>query len=112
VSGTWDSYTMASPQPTPLHPALGDVISLDLPLPTVERTPVVRPCDAPPQVTTPRHMWIIPNQLQKSMHLPSAGSDIMIRQEYYNILVAVLSSLYRQLRVAQLKRDFPAASVP
>ncbi|KAJ7749022.1 hypothetical protein DFH07DRAFT_961854 [Mycena maculata] len=101
---------MASPQQAQLHllaPGLReeDLISLRLHLPTVERTLVVRPLDVPPQVKTPRHMWIIPSR--DSMYLPSAGSDLMIRQEYNNILAAVLSSLYCQSRVAQLKWDFP-----
>ncbi|KAJ6553481.1 hypothetical protein DFH09DRAFT_1495827 [Mycena vulgaris] len=107
-----------SPQPQPLPPGLRekDIIALNLQeLPAAERRRVVRPHDDDPQVETPEHMWIIPSAqnsayLPFAAYLPSAGSDLMIRQEYYNLLAAVLWSLYRQSQVAQLKRDFPSAS--
>ncbi|KAJ7227829.1 hypothetical protein B0H12DRAFT_1148442 [Mycena haematopus] len=102
---------MASPQP--LHPNLleKDLIHLDmLELPSPERRRVVRPQCDDPGVITPDHMWIIPST-QGSSYLPSAGFALMIRQEYHNLLAAVLWSLDRQSRVAQLKRDFPEPSL-
>jgi hypothetical protein len=89
-----------------LHPSLReeDLIPLNpQDLPSAERRRVVRPQNADSEVTTPDHMWIIPS----AQHLPFADSDLMIRQEYYNLLAAVLWSLYRQSQAAQLKRDFP-----
>ncbi|KAJ7284086.1 hypothetical protein C8J57DRAFT_1677923 [Mycena rebaudengoi] len=96
---------MASPQPQPqpLPPGLWEELPLNLQdLPSGERRRVVRPQCADPNVTTPDNMWIIPST-QNSAYLPSAASDLMIRQEYYNLLAA---------QVAQLKRDFPPAPLP
>jgi hypothetical protein len=93
----------------PLHPSLReeDLIHLNLQeLPSAERRRVIRPQYADPKVTTPDRMWIIPS-MQDSLYLPSPASGLMIRQEYYNLLAAVLWSLYRQSQAAQLKRDFP-----
>ncbi|KAJ7285144.1 hypothetical protein C8J57DRAFT_1217434 [Mycena rebaudengoi] len=50
-------------------------------LPALERRRVVRP---QAEVTTPEYMWIIPSS--RSKYLPSMGSDLMIRQEYYNLI--------------------------
>lgn len=95
--------------PHPLPPGIReeDVISLNpQDVPVVRTREVVRPQDDDPSVETPGRMWIIPST-PNSSYLPSAASDLMIRQEYYNLLVAILWSLYRQSQGAQLKRDFP-----
>jgi hypothetical protein len=95
--------------PIPLGLLETDLVPINLQdLHSVERRRVVRPQNADPEVTTPEYMWVIPSA-RDSVYLPFADSDLMIRQEYYNLLAAVLWSLYRQSQsqVAQLKRDFP-----
>ncbi|KAF7361413.1 hypothetical protein MSAN_01174400 [Mycena sanguinolenta] len=94
-------------QPLPFGLREGDLIFLDInDIPSPERRRVVRPQFADPNVKTPNYMWVVPSR-QGSPFLPSAGFNIMIRQEYYNLLAAVLWSLCRQSQVANLKQDFP-----
>ncbi|KAJ7451087.1 hypothetical protein FB451DRAFT_710474 [Mycena latifolia] len=107
-----DLQPQPQPQPQPLHPRLQepDIINLSLEdLPTIERRPVVRPQYDGPAVITPDHMWIIPRipSTQYSRYLPSATTSLMVRQEYYDLLAAVLWSLFRQSQVAQMEEDFP-----
>ncbi|KAF8215965.1 hypothetical protein K438DRAFT_619165 [Mycena galopus ATCC 62051] len=100
---------MALPQPP--YPGLQQTDPfLGLEFRPVERRRVIRPQHADSNVATPDHMWVIP--MQDSPYLPSAHSDLLIRQEYYDLLAAILWSLHRQSQVAQLKRDFPPAPPP
>ncbi|KAJ7222355.1 hypothetical protein GGX14DRAFT_663370 [Mycena pura] len=87
-----------------LHPGIRetDIIRLQLhDLPSAERIPVVRPQDADPKVKTPEHMWTGSTRTNPSPEV------VMVRQEYYNVLSAILWSLYRQSQAARLKDDFP-----
>jgi hypothetical protein len=102
------------------QPALGvypglletDILRLDVSaLPPVERRLVVRSPGAEPKVKTPEWMWVIPST-EDLPFLPCSGADVMIRQEYHDLLSAILWSLYRQSQVAQLPRDFPLALSP
>ncbi|KAJ7445892.1 hypothetical protein FB451DRAFT_1568005 [Mycena latifolia] len=75
-----------------------------------QRVPVVRPPHGAPDVKTPSYMWVIPCA-KDSRYLPSAGSRIMVRQEYYNILVALLWYLDRKREAAphDMKETFSAS---
>ncbi|KAJ7222368.1 hypothetical protein GGX14DRAFT_663464 [Mycena pura] len=94
-------------QPQSLHSDIreNDITHLKLSdLPEPQRKLVVRPPNADPDVETPEYMWMIPES--DDPRLPFK-EDIMVRQEYHNVLVAILSSLYRQSQVAPQKKEFP-----
>ncbi|KAJ7347094.1 hypothetical protein DFH08DRAFT_870239 [Mycena albidolilacea] len=63
--------------------------------PSAQRVPVIRPPDDVPDVKTPAFMWVLPHAEDLS-YLLSASSRILLRQEYYNILVALLWYLDRK----------------
>ncbi|KAJ7742702.1 hypothetical protein DFH07DRAFT_777638 [Mycena maculata] len=79
--------------------------------PSPERVPVVRPPDDVPDVKTRAHMWVIPRAKDPS-YLPSASSRLLLCQEYYNILVALLWYLDRKREAApaDMKQAFPDPS--
>ena len=90
-----------------LHPDIreSDITPLKLSdLPEPQRKLVVRPPNADPDVETPEYMRMIPES--DDPRLPFK-EDIMVRQEYHNVLAAILWFLYRQSQVAKLKDDFP-----
>ncbi|KAJ7222360.1 hypothetical protein GGX14DRAFT_663393 [Mycena pura] len=94
-------------QPQSLHPDIreADIVRLQLnELPAAQRIHVVRPLNADPKVETPEYMWIIP---QSDNALLPFTEPVMVRQEYYNVITAILWSLYRQSQVAPLKNQFP-----
>ncbi|KAJ7208233.1 hypothetical protein GGX14DRAFT_633784 [Mycena pura] len=76
--------------------------------PSPQRVPVVRPPDDVPDVKTRTHMWVLPLAKDPS-YLPSASSRLLIRQEYYSILVALLWYLDRKREAApaDMKQAFP-----
>lgn len=76
--------------------------------PFPQRVPVIRPPDDVPDVKTRAFMWVLPHAEDLS-YLPSASSRILLRQEYYNILVALLWYLDRKREAApaHMKRTFP-----
>ncbi|KAJ6607855.1 hypothetical protein B0H10DRAFT_2070052 [Mycena sp. CBHHK59/15] len=112
------SCTMSSPAPhlPRLPPKIPESVVLRLTLEnplSPQRVPVVRPPHDVPDVKTRAHMWVIPRAKDPS-YLPSAGSRLMVRQEYYNILVALLWYLDRKREAAPTDRkqtfpDLPAA---
>ncbi|KAF8190009.1 hypothetical protein K438DRAFT_1971494 [Mycena galopus ATCC 62051] len=76
--------------------------------PFPQRIPVVCPPDDVPDVKTRAHMWVIP-RVEDPRYLPSASFRLLLRQEYYNILVALLWYLDRKREAAppDMKRTFP-----
>ncbi|KAJ6558261.1 hypothetical protein B0H19DRAFT_1070794 [Mycena capillaripes] len=84
-----------------------------LPLADLLRVPlrraVVRPQNAHDAVKTSDFMWLVPKSKisATSGYLPTPHQDLLIRQEYLNLIGAILWSLHRQRLVAQLKDDFP-----
>jgi hypothetical protein len=87
-----------------------DLVRLNLrDIPVVVKRPVIRPTDAAADVPTPADIWVIPSaqNSRTSEFLPMADSELMIRQEYHNLLCAILGSLRRQRSAAFQKRDFP-----
>ncbi|KAJ7021434.1 hypothetical protein C8F04DRAFT_1140813 [Mycena alexandri] len=76
--------------------------------PSPQRVPVVRPPHDVPDVKMQAHMWVIPRAKDPS-YLPSANFPLLLRQEYHNILVALLWYLDRKREAApaHMKQTFP-----